>query len=544
MKVLFDVDIVLDIAFSQRSIAFPESLMAYAWLRDNNYPAFIAASSVPIIEYLISQLLKHNSIKKQEKTNPFKNNILKTLFENFTLTKTPAYAELDMEDTGDELIIASAKALGEDALVLTRDKTMINRFPGIAISPKEFLNSVKRTTTKEKIYFLDLKKINDNHHPYLEKAVDRVFASGWYLLGNEVKSFEEEYANYIGSKNCIGVANGLDALRLILRGYIELGEMKEGDEIIVPANTYIATILAISDNRLKPVLIEPDILTYNIDPYKIEEKITSRTRGIIIVHLYGQNAMHPEIQRLVDKYGLKLLEDNAQAAGAYYIPSQHSLKERDISSKTNGNQMSCQRTGSIGHAAGHSFYPGKNLGALGDGGAVTTNNDELASIIRAIANYGSGKKYVNNYKGLNSRLDEIQAALLREKLPFLDKENHRRYEIAKYYCENITNPEMTLPVLRDFFKPGSQNQGLSHIWHLFVIRHPHRDELQKYLAEQGIQTLIHYPVPPHKQLAYKEWNEFSFPITEKIHSEVLSLPISPVLTFEEVKIVVDIIDRF
>src|SRR5450759_1890971 len=262
------------------------------------------------------------------------------------------------------------------------------------------------------IKFLDLKKINDSFEPELSSAIKRVLDSGWYLLGNEAKAFEEEYEQYIGTKNCIGVANGLDALRLILRAYLEIGAMKEGDEIIVPANTYIASILAITDNRLIPVLVEPEINTYNIDPFKIEEKITESTKGVMIVHLYGQNAMHPEIKRIVDKYNLKLIEDNAQAQGAFYGSS---------------------RTGSLGDASGHSFYPGKNLGALGDAGAVTTNNDELAETVRAIANYGSNVKYKNLYKGLNSRLDEIQAAILNVKLPRLDADNQRRREIAQYY---------------------------------------------------------------------------------------------------------------
>jgi dTDP-4-amino-4,6-dideoxygalactose transaminase len=360
------------------------------------------------------------------------------------------------------------------------------------------------------IKFLDIKAINDSFEPEISNAIKRVLDAGWYLLGNEVKAFEEEYANYIGTKNCIGVANGLDALRLILKAYILIGELEEGDEIIVPSNTYIATILAISDNRLKPVLVEPELDTYNIDPYKIEEKITSRTKGIMIVHLYGLNAMHPEIQRLVHKYHLKLLEDNAQATGAYYGE---------------------KRTGSLGDAAGNSFYPGKNLGCLGDGGAVTTDNDELATVIRALANYGSDKKYVNNYKGLNSRLDEIQAAILRVKLPRLDADNQRRREIAQYYINEIKNPEIKLPIANN---DTSVLNKQSSNWHVFIIRHPQRDKLQKYLLENGVQTLIHYPIPPHKQKAYKEWNDLIFPVSEKIHSEVLSLPISPELTNEEV----------
>jgi dTDP-4-amino-4,6-dideoxygalactose transaminase len=372
------------------------------------------------------------------------------------------------------------------------------------------------------IKFLDLKKINDSFEPDLTNAIKRLLDSGWYLLGNEVKAFEEEYASYIGTKHCIGVANGLDALRLILRSYIELGIMQEGDEIIVPANTYIATILSISENKLIPVLVEPDIETYNIDPYKIEEKIGPRTKGIMIVHLYGQNAMHSEIQRLIDKYGLKLIEDNAQAHGCFY-----------------GDK----RTGSLGHAAGHSFYPGKNLGALGDAGAITTNDDELAEVARTISNYGSKVKYVNIYKGLNSRLDEIQAAILRTKLPRLETDNQRRNEIAKYYLENIVNPEIILPCISDI-EPGALNLKLTHVWHVFIIRHKQRDKLQAYLNENGIQTLIHYPIPPHKQVAYKNWNGLNFPITEQIHKEVLSLPISPVMTNDEVEMIIKLIDNY
>jgi dTDP-4-amino-4,6-dideoxygalactose transaminase len=387
------------------------------------------------------------------------------------------------------------------------------------------------------IKFLELKAINDSFEPELSKAIKRVLDAGWYLLGNETKAFEEEYAEFIGTKFCIGVANGLDALRLILKAYITTGEMKEGDEIIVPANTFIASLLAISDNRLVPVLVEPDINTYNIDPQSIEEKITDRTKGIMVVHLYGQNAMCPEIQRLVDKYGLKLIEDNAQAIGAYNDSHRETLNFKP-------STLNSKRTGALGHAAGHSFYPGKNLGALGDGGAVTTDDEELARVIRALANYGSNIKYVNDYKGLNSRLDEIQAAILRVKLKHLDANNQHRNQLAQYYCENITNPEIILPVTKEFFRLPTSDFRLSHVWHLFVIRHPHRDKLQEYLTENEIQTLIHYPIPPHKQLAYKEMNNLHLPVTEKIHNEVLSLPISQVMPVEEVEEVIQKINAF
>jgi len=375
------------------------------------------------------------------------------------------------------------------------------------------------------IKFLDLKKINESFEPQLSLAIRRVLNTGWFLLGNEVKAFEEEYRDFIGTEYCVGVGNGLDALRLIFRAYLEMGIMKEGDEIIVPANTYIASILAISDNHLIPILVEPDINTYNIDPYKIEEKITPLTRGIMIVHLYGRNAMHPKIQWLLEKYNLKLIEDNAQAQGCFYEE---------------------KHTGSLGDAAGHSFYPAKNLGALGDAGAVTTNDEELANIVRTLANYGSKLKYQNLYKGLNSRMDEIQAAILRVKLSRLDKDNQRRREIAQYYCDNIRNPQITLPFSPKNYS-GTKTEvinNLEHIWHLFVIRAKNRDKLQHFLNENNVQTMIHYPIPPHKQKAYKEWNNLQFHVTESIHRQVLSLPISPVMTYKEIEYVAKAVNSY
>jgi dTDP-4-amino-4,6-dideoxygalactose transaminase len=424
------------------------------------------------------------------------------------------------------------------------------------------------------IKFLDLKALNESFEPDLSRAITRVLDSGWYLLGSEVRAFEQEYAEYIGTKHCIGMANGLDALRLILRAWIVTGEMKESDEVIVPANTYIASILAISENRLTPVLVEPDILTFNIDPYKIEEKITSRTKAIMVVHLYGRCAMHPEIQRLADKYNLKLIEDNAQAAGCEYlraVTQSNTEGTQSNTEKTPGNSVPnsvelrvTKKTGSLGHAAGHSFYPAKNLGCLGDGGAVTTDDDELAGIVRALANYGSDKKYINEYKGVNSRLDELQAAILQVKLPRLDAGNARRRELARYYCKNIINPEVILPVWIDSFNNDNLTTRLpvtdfrlpitdyrspitsysDHVFHLFVIRSPHRNKLQKYLAEHGIETMIHYPIPPHRQKAYSEWSGLTFTITENIHDEALSLPISPVMTETEIEKVVELINEF
>ena len=396
------------------------------------------------------------------------------------------------------------------------------------------------------ISFLDIKKISSSYEPALSEAIMKVVDSGWYLLGEELKAFEKEYSNYIGTKHCIGVANGLDALRLILRAYIEMGIMSEGDEVIVPANTFIASILAITENRLTPVLVEPDIVSYNIDVSLIENYITERTRAIMVVHLYGQVCWSHQLELIIKKYNLKIIEDNAQAAGAMVAQG---------------------RSGSLGDAAGHSIYPGKNLAALGDGGAVTTNDDELADVVRTIANYGSKIKYRNLYKGLNSRLDEIQAAVLRVKLPRLDADNQRRREIAQYYIDNIKHPDIILPCAWSpaIDKPNTEtltthdsqlttnNSPLtthhsqltaSHVWHLFVIRTSNRKRLQQYLHNNGIQTLIHYPVPPHKQAAYKEQNHLSLPLTEKIHNEVLSLPVSPVMTDEEARTIVECINNY
>lgn len=365
------------------------------------------------------------------------------------------------------------------------------------------------------IKFLDLQKINLQHQEEIEAKLLQVFRSGWYLMGNELNLFEKNLSQYIGTKHAIGVANGLDALRLILRGYIEMGLMKEGDEILVPSNTYIASILAISDNGLVPVLVEPDIANYNIDVSKIEEKITPKTKGILIVHLYGRVIFSEELQQLTQKYNVKIIEDNAQAIGA---------------------EWKGKKTGNLGDASGFSFYPGKNLGALGDAGAITTNDEELAKTIRALANYGSNKKYVNIYQGLNSRLDEIQAAVLDIKLKYIDEENDVRRKIAKQYISGISNSNIILPE-----NPENENE---HVWHIFLIRTEKRDELHAYLTENGVQTLIHYPIPPHKQEAYKDWNSQSFPISEKIHQEVLSLPISPVMENEEIAKVIELLNKF
>ncbi len=360
------------------------------------------------------------------------------------------------------------------------------------------------------IKFLDLKKINNRYREEIASRIKDILDKGWYLQGEENENFTKNFANFCGTKFALGVANGLDALNLIIKAY----GFGNGDEIIVPANTYIATILAISENGCIPILVEPDIKTYNINPDSIEEKITSKTKAIMVVHLYGQAVQMEKIWKIAKKYNLKIIEDSAQAHGAIYQEN---------------------RTGNLGDASGFSFYPGKNLGCMGDGGAVTTNDEELFNKIKAIANYGSDRKYHHIYKGVNSRLDEIQAAVLDIKLKHLDSDNNKRREISKYYRENIKNSKIILPETYD---------EKSHVWHIFAVRTQNRDEFQKYLTEKGIQTIIHYPTPPHKQGAYKEWNKLSFPITEEIHNTILSLPISPVMTDSEIEKVVEVVNEY
>ncbi len=369
------------------------------------------------------------------------------------------------------------------------------------------------------IPFLSLKDVTALHGAEINEAVSRVVNGGWYLQGKENEHFEQHYAEFIGSKCCVGCANGLDALIWIFRAYIEMGVMQPGDEVVVPANTYIATILSITENNLVPVLVEPKFNTLEIDDDLIEAAITPKTKAIAIVHLYGRNAYTDKIGELCKKYHLKLVEDNAQAHGCKH---------------TDGRVTGC-----IGDAAGHSFYPGKNLGALGDGGAVTTNDPQLASVVRALANYGSHKKYVFKYRGRNSRLDEIQAAVLDVKLKYLIEDNSHRQEMAKLYYEGINNPLIVMPDRLD----DAQN-----VYHLFPVFCEKRDELQTYLSENGIGTVIHYPIPPFKQECYAkgEWNmpQLSRPITEKIHNTELSLPIGPTITEEEVSYIIEKVNRF
>jgi dTDP-4-amino-4,6-dideoxygalactose transaminase len=364
------------------------------------------------------------------------------------------------------------------------------------------------------IKFLDLKKLNTQYEIELKEAANSVIDSGWYLMGKELEAFELNYAAFCGTKYALGVANGLDALRLIFKAYIELGMMKKGDEVIVPANTYIASVLAISDNDLVPVFVEPNMATYNLDNKLIEKAITQKTKAILTVHLYGQISIDAEMIAICKKHHLKLIEDGAQSHGATW----------------NG-----KFSGGIGDAAGHSFYPGKNLGALGDAGAVTTNDEGLFKVIKALSNYGSVKKYENLYQGLNSRLDEIQAAFLNVKLKYIQKDIEARREVANYYLENIKNPEILLPTMLS--KEG-------HVWHLFVIKTRKRVELQKHLSDNEIQTLIHYPIPPHKQEAYEAYNNLSFPITEQIHEEVLSLPLSAIITKEDINKIVKVLNDY
>ncbi|MGL5344138.1 MAG: DegT/DnrJ/EryC1/StrS family aminotransferase [Plesiomonas sp.] len=364
------------------------------------------------------------------------------------------------------------------------------------------------------INFLDLKAINNQYKKELKEACVRVIDSGWYIMGNELTQFEAEFSAYCGTKYAIGVANGLDALMLVLRAWKELGKLKAGDEVIVQANTYIASILAITENDLVPILVEPNQHTYNLDPNIVKAAITSKTKAILPVHLYGQLSPMRDLMAIAKEYDLLVLEDCAQAHGA---------------------ESEGVRAGNWGDAAGFSFYPGKNLGALGDAGAITTNDDNLVQTIKALRNYGSHKKYENLYQGVNSRLDEIQAAMLRVKLPYLETETARRQQIAQAYRAGITNPLITVPNVDD---------ELTHVWHLFVVRSEKREALQQHLATQGIQTLIHYPIAPHKQQAYSKWQNKQLPLTEKIHQQVLSLPLDPTMSDEAVNIVITAVNEF
>lgn len=365
-----------------------------------------------------------------------------------------------------------------------------------------------------KVDFLNLKRINAQYRSELISACEKVIDSGWYIMGSELTKFETAFSDYCGVKHCIGVANGLDAITLTLRAWKELGYIKEGDEVLVPANTYIASILAITENKLCPILVEPDLETYNINPLEARKKITNKTKVILPVHLYGQISQMEEISILAKEYGLLVLEDCAQAHGA----------------SING-----RLAGAWGNAAAFSFYPGKNLGALGDAGAITTNDDELGNTLRALRNYGSHKKYENLYQGVNSRLDEIQSAMLSIKLKFLDSDIAKRRQIAEKYNNQIKNTLISKPYFNDM---------CHHVWHLYVLRTEHRTQFQQYMTENGVQCLIHYPIPPHKQAAYKYWNNMSLPVTELVHKEIISIPMDPTMTEDEVQQVIDVVNGF
>lgn len=376
--------------------------------------------------------------------------------------------------------------------------------------------------TKYAIDYLNLQKINALHQQEIDEAVLRVVRGGWYLQGQENRAFEQNYAAYIGTSHCVTCANGLDALTLILRAYVEMGVMKEGDEVIVPANTYIASILAITENRLVPVLVEPVAGTFQIDERLIEQAITERTRAVMIVHLYGRMAYTPRIAETCRRHHLKLIEDNAQAHG--------------LACGADGpTDAPHPRTGSLGDAAGHSFYPGKNLGALGDAGAVTTNDEQLAEVVRALANYGSKQKYVFGYAGKNSRMDEVQAAVLNVKLRYLDRENEQRRRVAAYYINNVCNERLALPGM-DYWKQS--------VFHIFPVLCSERNRLQCYLEERGVHTMIHYPIPPHRQQCYSRLSHLHLPITEKIHATELSIPCNQVLTDAEVEHVAGLLQAF
>ena len=376
------------------------------------------------------------------------------------------------------------------------------------------------------IPFLDLKAVNAQYRDELVKAAADVIDSGWYIQGEQVAAFESEFAEYNNAKYCVGVANGLDALTLVLRAWKEMGRLRSGDEVIVPANTYIASVLAVTENQLVPVLVEPDDKTYNLDPSLLEQAVTSKTKAVLPVHLYGQMADMPAILAFAGNHDLLVLEDSAQAHGA---------------------TIDGRKAGSWGDAAGFSFYPGKNLGGLGDAGAIVTDDAELAQILRSLANYGSGKKYQHQYQGVNSRLDEMQAALLRVKLRYLDVEIAKRRNVAETYHQEICNEAVVLPVrdVRSFVSDVQLPHGCkAHVWHIFAVRSLQRDRLQQHLAQYGVQTLIHYPISPHKQRAYNEWASQSYPITERMQYELLSLPISPVMTTQEVTTVAQLLNEF
>lgn len=493
-NILLDNGIIMEMLSNHWDAKYSSTIEACEYIFQNEgYCVFVSSASLDNIEYvLFSELRK--TLSSSITVSQVKKLVvlaIKNILQKVRIAKTPSYIEIDFDDIEGSQIIASARAI--DALVLTRDSDMLQKYPRIAIHPEDF---IKHCHEQEQcVPFMDIKAANQALSSEIEQGFDRVLNSGWYILGNEVTKFEQEFANYCEVSHCVGVGNGLEALHLILRAY----GIGIGDEVIVPANTYIATMLAVSYAGATPIPVEPDEQTFNLNPLLIETAITPRTRAIIAVHLYGQPADMDAIKAIASRYNLKVIEDAAQAHGARH-------KKR--------------RVGSLGDAAGFSFYPGKNLGAMGDGGAITTNDTVLADKLRVLRNYGSRVKYVNDVKGFNSRLDELQAAFLREKLSKLDEWNERRKVIADHYFRELFDSPLQLPAVAKWADP---------VWHLFVVRYSRRDDLQKQLQEAGIGTMIHYPIPPHLQVAYAEFGfvEGAFPITERIHKEVLSLPIGP-----------------
>lgn len=469
-----------------------------------------------IISYLLetkSGCLAASSLPEIERFAKKKDHLF-NLLNSFTIVKTPSYVDFNdkLAVKNLSLYLLDLSAATVNAFVLTENSFFLHH-SSKGVHPEIFFDFIGKQSSKS-VSFLDLQEINLQKRTAIEQAVDRVISSGWFVLGENVSAFEKEFASYCGTEFCVGVSNGLDALMLILKAYLELGLFSPGDEIIVPSNTYIATILSISHCGLVPVLVEPDLITFNLDPAGIEDSITGKTKAILAVHLYGTPAPMDEINKSAGKHNLKVIEDCAQAQGALY-------KKR--------------KTGSLGDAGAFSFFPSKNLGALGDAGGVTTSDPELAGCIRELRNYGSSKKYINTLKGYNKRLDEMQASILREKLKTLDQDNEKRKEIARFYREHILNPSIILPLTPGYADP---------VWHLFVVRTANRDNLAAFLEEEGISTLIHYPVPPHKQQAYREWSRETYRISEKIHAEILSLPISPVMTSKEIELVTEAVNSY
>ena len=501
-RYLFDSNVILDYLLKRDN--YPASTKLYGQCLGNGISILVSVAQIHTLQYVFIKQVKQDAPTQIETARL----VWRTFLNEITLVKTPVPIQKDhplaLYDLEDYLIDLSAEAA--DATIVTRDAGFL-RLSKRSISTEQALTDIEKERvwqTTSQVSFLDLKTPHIELRAELEAAFDRILNSGSYILGKEVEQFEQEFADYCEAKYCISVGNGLEALHLILRAY----DINASDEVIVPSNTYIATWLAVSYSGATPVPVEPDLRTYNIDPSLIESAITTRTKAIIAVHLYGQPADMDAINAIAKEHKLKVIEDAAQAHGARY-------KGR--------------RVGSLGDSAGFSFYPGKNLGAVGDGGAVTTNDAKIADRVRALRNYGSRAKYINEVRGFNSRLDTLQAAILRVKLQHLDRWNQARQNIAAQYLSGLANIGLTMPFIPDWAEP---------VWHLFVVRNKTRDQLQQHLNQAGIGTMIHYPIPPHLQQAYADSSILSLPITEAIHREVLSLPMWPILSNENVKRVI------